>query len=174
MVKQNFSHNPARICTTSACVKESAIILRNLDQSVDPCENFAQFSCGRFRETHPFKNKTKVTIINNEEAEFQRELNAFLESDLADSDRPFERQIKLAYRACMNVNFSREIEVLQQLVHKFGKWPVLHPTMMRNKEMLVDEAGKPKLFKQLNNPELFNIFFKLISFENKNTVSYEF
>ena len=35
-------------CTTGACVKAAARILERMDPSVDPCEDFYQFSCGQF------------------------------------------------------------------------------------------------------------------------------
>lgn len=40
------------VCTSKSCIKAANLILKNLDESVDPCENFYKFSCGMFGNTH--------------------------------------------------------------------------------------------------------------------------
>ena len=40
------------LCTSPSCVRAAARLLARLDPSVDPCEDFYQFSCGRFLETY--------------------------------------------------------------------------------------------------------------------------
>lgn len=40
------------ICTSKSCIKAANLILKNLDESVDPCDNFYKFSCGMFGNTH--------------------------------------------------------------------------------------------------------------------------
>ena len=34
------------VCLTQSCVEVAAFILGNLDRSVDPCEDFYNFTCG--------------------------------------------------------------------------------------------------------------------------------
>ena len=50
------------ICETEACIKSAAMILKNMDQSIDPCEDFYAFTCGRFvEETQLFDDQVSVT-----------------------------------------------------------------------------------------------------------------
>jgi len=39
-----------KFCMTKGCVQTAADILNNIDESVDPCEDFYHFACGGFME----------------------------------------------------------------------------------------------------------------------------
>ena len=40
------------VCTTESCIQLAALVLSNMNQSVDPCEDFYNFSCGGWEATH--------------------------------------------------------------------------------------------------------------------------
>uniref|UniRef100_A0A8C2YWF8 Membrane metalloendopeptidase like 1 n=1 Tax=Cyclopterus lumpus TaxID=8103 RepID=A0A8C2YWF8_CYCLU len=42
----------AGVCTTADCVTAAARLLRNMDNSVEPCDNFYQYACGGWLERH--------------------------------------------------------------------------------------------------------------------------
>lgn len=37
-------------CTTASCVHSASTILKNLDQNVDPCDDFYDYACGKFAD----------------------------------------------------------------------------------------------------------------------------
>lgn len=41
----------SEVCSSPACIRAAARLLARLDPSTDPCDDFYQFSCGRFLET---------------------------------------------------------------------------------------------------------------------------
>mmetsp|Transcript_12724 Transcript_12724/g.18263 ORF Transcript_12724/g.18263 Transcript_12724/m.18263 type:complete len:766 (+) Transcript_12724:91-2388(+) len=47
-----IAHDPG-VCLTPDCVGVAADIIRGLNQSVDPCEDFWQYSCGGWIQAHP-------------------------------------------------------------------------------------------------------------------------
>ena len=52
------------VCLTDGCIQLSAQITASLNQSVDPCENFYQFSCGNWERTNIIDPGISYTVKN--------------------------------------------------------------------------------------------------------------
>ncbi|KAJ3024848.1 UNVERIFIED_CONTAM: Endothelin-converting enzyme 2 [Siphonaria sp. JEL0065] len=76
---------PAPLCTSKDCVVASANILLSIDEYVDPCEDFYQYSCGNWIKNHPIRStsskETSITVMNTKN-------NAVLKSLLVQSKPP--------------------------------------------------------------------------------------
>ena len=42
------SESDTQICLTPSCVEAAAFILENIDTDIDPCEDFYNFTCGKW------------------------------------------------------------------------------------------------------------------------------
>lgn len=42
-----------KICDTEHCIRSAANLRLSMDTSVDPCEDFYKFTCGRWTSEHP-------------------------------------------------------------------------------------------------------------------------
>ena len=52
-------------CLTSGCVRAAADFLRNMDTSVDPCNDFYRFSCGSWVDSQVIPDdRTSVSIFS--------------------------------------------------------------------------------------------------------------
>ncbi|XP_025081171.1 neprilysin-2-like [Pomacea canaliculata] len=66
------------VCNTFECLDSAAYIAKSINISVDPCEDFYQFACGRWLAEHPIPADTvsiqPITIINREIKQTLKEL----------------------------------------------------------------------------------------------------
>ena len=82
----------SNVCTTEICVKESAEIAASLDYSIDPCENFYDFVCGKYiHDTVLPDDKSMETSFTLAQDEINRKLQmALLEEQQPNEPRAFK------------------------------------------------------------------------------------
>jgi hypothetical protein len=53
------------ICETSACVSAASSLLSQLDQSIDPCEDFYSFTCSKWDLTNPIpESRSSISVLS--------------------------------------------------------------------------------------------------------------
>lgn len=91
-------------CTTQACERESKNILKRLDTSIDPCDDFYMHVCGKFiKETTIPDDKTSVDVSTELDNRLKQQLNEILSQNIDENNdiEPYKNSKKL-YKACMN------------------------------------------------------------------------
>ena len=54
------------VCLTPGCVKAAAEILKNLDEKVNPCDDFYRYSCGNWIDSQVIpEDKTSVSLLSS-------------------------------------------------------------------------------------------------------------
>lgn len=78
------------MCTTPACIKLSAQILSSMDRSVQPCENFYEFTCGNYlrnaEDSLEFQTFGEKSVINTVQKKNDDDLKRIFTSKSLKSD----------------------------------------------------------------------------------------
>lgn len=114
-------------CTTLGCIRTSMKILESMDSSVDPCDNFYDFACGKYlNNTFIEHDKYLVNSFTDISNTIQTQLQVIINEDIKTNEsKPF-RMAKQLYNSCMNITKIEQIGLkpLKELLDKFGGWPV--------------------------------------------------
>ncbi|KAG8183510.1 hypothetical protein JTE90_003860 [Oedothorax gibbosus] len=116
------------LCLIPECVRAAAYILNSMDESVDPCEDFYQFSCGGWLERHAIpEDKSSVSVFSEVQEEVYLKLKVLLDKKLDGSEPESVRLIKEMYDSCMDLKSIESVgsEPLQTVLKSLGGWPVV-------------------------------------------------
>lgn len=93
----------SKVCTHNHCQRVSNEILRSLNQSVDPCDNFFEYSCGSWIKRHTIpKGRNQFSAITQLNNNNEKLLLESLEMD-EPSDTPTIMKLKNFYRSCLDL-----------------------------------------------------------------------
>ncbi|XP_049474188.1 membrane metallo-endopeptidase-like 1 isoform X2 [Panthera uncia] len=141
------------ICTTPGCVVAAARILRNMDPSGEPCDDFYQYACGGWLQHHVIpETNSRYSVFDVLREELEIILKGVLENSTA-KDRPAVQKAKMLYRSCMNESVieKRDSRPLLNILDLMGGWPV---AMDKWNESVVQQARPHRPVRLERRPEL--------------------
>ncbi|KAF2879707.1 hypothetical protein ILUMI_26457 [Ignelater luminosus] len=120
--------NNQSVCTTSGCIKAAELVKNNLDESVEPCDDFFKFACGGFIKRNPVPNNkgafSNFDIVIDRELEQLKEI--FEEPSTSNEPKPFS-DVKKFYKLCVDNKTIEEdgLKTIKGILQTLGGWPVL-------------------------------------------------
>ena len=115
-------------CTSHTCLEVAAALKQSMNESVDPCEDFFQYSCGGWISDNPIPPSETMTSTFYKLAKHNDEKLLLLL--LEDDDLPSEHAVKKAknyFKSCMaedDNNNNAKVFELKSLINRFGSWPL--------------------------------------------------
>ncbi|XP_013119329.2 membrane metallo-endopeptidase-like 1 [Stomoxys calcitrans] len=105
---------------------KSLEILKYMNQSINPCENFFEFTCGNWKTHHPTSLlQTKTSAFTMAIADFKKYLPQML-NNFEYSDTVAERKAKYFYGSCLHSGpLKKHGERLKQIIDTVLKMPAL-------------------------------------------------
>ncbi|CAL8117858.1 unnamed protein product [Orchesella dallaii] len=123
------SSSPGKeVCMSEACGSEAWNIKSQMDEKVDPCDDFHAFACGGFaRNTRIEKDQTEVTQFTILRDKVASQLRVLFEENISPREaKPFALAKKM-YKSCMNTGLIERLgfQPLKKVLKELGGWPVL-------------------------------------------------
>ncbi|KAF2903630.1 hypothetical protein ILUMI_02562 [Ignelater luminosus] len=115
------------ICTTPGCIYAASTVLKYMDESVDPCDNFYRFACGKYiKNTNIPEDETSIAPTISIDNTIEKQLKMIIEELPTESNKPY-RLMKTLYNMCMNTTAieSDSIPYFLKLLKDMGGWPLL-------------------------------------------------
>ena len=99
----NMRASRASICTSKSCIRAANLILENMDQTADPCEDFYQFTCGSFLKTKRIKDEeSKINEFSLLRDKLAYTVADLLSEPISDKESNSTRNAKALFQSCMD------------------------------------------------------------------------
>ena len=98
-----FNDDAEEFCVTTGCIHASSSMLKQLDETVEPCDDFYNFACGKFiRESIIPDEKVAVSAFSVTGDKLQEQLRTLISEPISAQEiKPFTL-VKKLYKSCMN------------------------------------------------------------------------
>uniref|UniRef100_A0AC35U6Q2 Neprilysin n=1 Tax=Rhabditophanes sp. KR3021 TaxID=114890 RepID=A0AC35U6Q2_9BILA len=116
-----------KICVTAGCIQAANALLMSMNKSVDPCENFFEYACGRWNKEHSIPDgMSQYGTFNFVREQVRSQLKIILESPDHNESKSVN-MVKTVYTSCMNTTelVNENTKTLRTELTKLGGWPLL-------------------------------------------------
>ncbi|XP_055546454.1 neprilysin-2-like isoform X2 [Wyeomyia smithii] len=117
-----------KLCLNEGCVHSASNMLRRMDLSVKPCDDFYEYACGQFvNETYIPDNKVSMNTFSLIRDQLKEQLRMLVSGEVVASEaKPF-KITKQLFAKCMNKTHIEKSgnAPLEDILNTMGGWPVL-------------------------------------------------
>lgn len=124
-----------QLCLTEGCIEASHQLFKSMNRSVDPCQDFNKFVCGRFIKESIIPDKHQIVDLTTTKLKdiiYNR--GQMLMEDEANYIEKFEidQKVKNFYSTCIDVAQREKdgVKPILEILDGIGGWPVLESKCM--------------------------------------------
>uniref|UniRef100_A0A0N5AXE2 Neprilysin n=1 Tax=Syphacia muris TaxID=451379 RepID=A0A0N5AXE2_9BILA len=121
-------HHHGVVCTSKECVLIAGFFAGNLNDKIDPCEDFYEYACGNYGlDRYLSANKPLRHTLTDMQNRLNKQVKLLLESPIKRTDKPWNRLAKRYYQQCIqedDLEKTGDITV-KEVLKELGGWPVL-------------------------------------------------
>jgi neprilysin len=101
--KSTSNQDKGDVCLTSGCVHAASKMLEQLNEDVEPCDDFYNFACGNFVENTIIPDdKVSVNTFSVISDKLQEQLRTIVTAPVDENEIAPFKNVKKLYLACMN------------------------------------------------------------------------
>ncbi|KAK8755131.1 hypothetical protein V5799_002162 [Amblyomma americanum] len=141
--KENYT-----VCDSEECQQRAKLINASLDRCIDPCEDFYQYACGGWINSHEIPpSKSSMGTFRLLRDELQETLKSLLENmTLVYECQNITDKAAVVYNTCMAVPTSEDrLDVMMAIMNASGvpQWPITNDTkgMFQNCTQVLNTTG---------------------------------
>nr|XP_031826999.1 membrane metallo-endopeptidase-like 1 [Nomia melanderi] len=116
------------VCETEECKLIAKVIKESMDESLDPCDDFYDYACGKWTKNNPLsENMTSSNLWDMVEKKIESQVKAIIREPIQPDDMFAVKLAKKWYISCMDEE-AQKIQSLLPLVStlwRHGGWPLI-------------------------------------------------
>ncbi|KAK2563721.1 Endothelin-converting enzyme 1 [Acropora cervicornis] len=115
-------------CNSGGCMQAASALRQNMNESIDPCEDFFQYSCGNWITNNPIlPSENRISTFGNLYKRNSEKLLLLLmkTGDNLPTSHAVQK-VKAYFKSCMKEDESDDAvtQILTKFITRFGSWPL--------------------------------------------------
>ncbi|VDK42045.1 unnamed protein product [Anisakis simplex] len=125
---KSATHHNNVVCTSKECVLIAGFLAGNLNDKIDPCDDFYEFACGNYGlNRHLPASKPLRHTLSDMQTRLNKQVKKLLDSPITETDRKWDRLAKRYYKKCLQEEVLERngVSAIRKLLRDLDGWPVL-------------------------------------------------